>query len=186
VKKIAALHKGAVLSANLQYRVQFQTSVGGNDVKFFAHLVGVGGGALLTCVHDCRFRIAVFTKCIAIFRSAMLVFCLVLSNLDGRWRIRGYNAARAESHQLWSHVGLGLSVALDGSLAGFRDAQIALPCAPLSPPHLPCFITHRLKTRSRPPERSRPPHVTTKPLPFPCTTGAARPAGCLIRCCLQR
>ncbi|KIY97627.1 Ferredoxin-thioredoxin reductase, variable chain [Monoraphidium neglectum] len=38
VKKIAALHKGAVLSANLQYRVQFQTSVGGNDVKFFAHL----------------------------------------------------------------------------------------------------------------------------------------------------
>lgn len=39
MKKIAALHKGAVLSANLQYRVQFQTSVNGNDVKFFAHLV---------------------------------------------------------------------------------------------------------------------------------------------------
>lgn len=40
VKKIAALHKGAVLSANLQYRVQFVTAVNGNDVKFFAHLVG--------------------------------------------------------------------------------------------------------------------------------------------------
>jgi hypothetical protein len=40
VKKIAALHKGQVLSANLQYRVQFATQVNGADVKFFAHLVG--------------------------------------------------------------------------------------------------------------------------------------------------
>ncbi|GBF90352.1 hypothetical protein Rsub_02458 [Raphidocelis subcapitata] len=38
VKKIAALHKGQVLSANLQYRVQFATKVGDADVKFFAHL----------------------------------------------------------------------------------------------------------------------------------------------------
>lgn len=38
VKKIAALHKGAVLSATMQYRVQFQTQVNGADVKFFAHL----------------------------------------------------------------------------------------------------------------------------------------------------
>lgn len=40
VKKIAALHKGALLSANLQYRVQFEAPVGeeGKAVKFFAHL----------------------------------------------------------------------------------------------------------------------------------------------------
>jgi hypothetical protein len=50
VKKVAALHKGQVLSANLQYRVQFLTQIGGADVKFFAHLVssqehGRGAGA---------------------------------------------------------------------------------------------------------------------------------------------
>lgn len=39
VKKIAALHKGAVLSANLQYRVQFEAQLDGAAVKFFAHLV---------------------------------------------------------------------------------------------------------------------------------------------------
>lgn len=39
VKKIAALHKGAVLSANLQYRVQFEANLEGSNVKFFAHLV---------------------------------------------------------------------------------------------------------------------------------------------------
>jgi hypothetical protein len=37
VKKIAALHKGALMSATMQYRVQFT-----EPVKFFAHLVGLG------------------------------------------------------------------------------------------------------------------------------------------------
>lgn len=39
VKKIAALHKGMVTSATMEYRVQFQTELDGAAVKFFAHLV---------------------------------------------------------------------------------------------------------------------------------------------------
>jgi hypothetical protein len=47
VIKNATLFKGKVLSANLPYVVKFTTNVGGSDVKFQAHLVGVPGCWLL-------------------------------------------------------------------------------------------------------------------------------------------